>query len=245
MSIQIDVTKTQTENAILNNCSGYKIKTYCNKQGIKLKDGRGKIPNVSINPFDYNTIDGQYWLGYFLGDGIYGRKNLGICSKDYDIVKDFHNYCNNTNKIYLSEYQVDGKLRFIYKSIFGFEDVYNYLKSVGISFQNRKLDTKFNLPLNWTIIRGLFDADGSLSKNQFKITTSNIHLKNLLLDFFHKYDFVTIVYKKSNSYDVLIKRKFYHTQEKEYIRLYKLLYQDGQYSLKRKKENFAALVGDI
>ena len=36
---------------------------------------------------------------------------------------------------------------------------------------------KFNVKLNWDIVRGIFDADGSFSQNRLKITTASVYSK--------------------------------------------------------------------
>lgn len=247
MQIVIDKEKTQKENADLNGCSRYIIRKYCEKHSIKLKSGRGKPPSVLKNPFLIDDVDGSYWLGYFLGDGIVQNKNMGITSKDLSIITKFHTYCNNTNKIHSSSYLVGEETRYIYKSLFGNEDVLKYLQNLGIRVSSKKIDSKPKIQMNWNIVRGLFDADGSLSGNEFKITSSNKYLLKLLIAFFVKEGFEYRINKKGtdmSSYDLVIKRKYFETGSLTYSKLYSKLYNKSKYYLVRKKLQFATLLGD-
>lgn len=248
--MQIDITKTQTQNAKINNVSSYIINKYCKTHNLCLPDGRGKLPNVTINPFDLATKEGSYWLGYFIGDGTYVKKTMVIKSIDKSIVESFHNYCLNSNKINEVQYTTkSGKIQTIYTSYFGFEPTYNYLQSLGIP-HNKTFKMKFNKELNWNIIRGLFDADGSFSKNEFKITTSNLDLLEKLKLFFEKYNFIVhISPKKGNAHDIYIRWGFKLKYTKEEIlnekkRLYNLLYCKDCVCLDRKRKLIATFIGD-
>lgn len=241
----IDINKTQAENAIINNCTRQTIARYCKKHNIILKEGRGMSPSlIKLNPFDISTRNGSYWFGYFLGDGIHSKKSIGICSKDYDIVNDFHSYCGNNNKIYGRPYMVQGKKYHIYSSLFTDHSVTAYLETLGVSFVNKTFGTNLKIQFNWDIIRGLFDADGSFTKNEFKFTTSNVSIKQQLIDFFTTNGFKIRTSKKGKAWDIVIKREYYESRDSQYSKLYSLLYFKSEYFLLRKRLQFAAVVGD-
>lgn len=247
--MQIDIDKTQRENAILNNVSNYKIHKYCKTNNINLPDGRGRNPNVISNPFNINSREGQYWLGYFVGDGFYIYESMAIKSIDLQIIEDFHLHCQNKNKINTRSYTTNtGEVKLIYTSYFGNKEVYKYLLNLGIC-QRKTFNMKINFNITWDFIRGLFDADGSFSKNSFKITTSNTDLLKKLDSFFKENNFGTTTYTKDNSFDLCItwgaklgRNKQEMLEEK--IRLYNLLYKDSSFCLLRKKAQIAAFIGN-
>lgn len=245
--MNIDTTKTLAENCVLIGLSDYKVKKFCDSNNIILPDGRGKKPNVTVNPFHLTTEESNYWLGYFLGDGCLSPKVMGICSKDSEVTEAFHKYTGNTNKIHSRAYYVQGEERLMYLSYFGNVEIYEYLINLGFPRKGKAFNTDLKIPLTPSIVRGLFDADGSLSKNTFKITSSNINLINTLDDYFKSHGFNFKIYTKKNAYDLIIRWTYgiHKTAAESKRALYDLLYvNETCQCLERKRLHFAALLGD-
>lgn len=244
-SIKLDLQKTQKENALLNNVDRQVIRRYCKKHQITLKNGRGKQPNVTKNPFDLTNIENHYWLGYFIGDGGFSRTSISIFSKDFEIVEAFKLHCNNDCPIQSRDYYVKSDKRTMYKSEFSSKEITMYLNQLGIPNNKKTFNMQINFDLTWEIVRGLFDADGSLSKGEFKITSSNYDLVKKLETFFNDHSFRTRISTKGNSFDINVKwcliKQFDSLGRKKL--LYNLLYPNEEsMCLSRKKEQFSRLI---
>lgn len=160
--------------------------------------------NVKENPFDGKSIeDKSYWIGFISGDGYIGRdKNLiQITSKDYEIIEHFKNFIGEGLSI-------DNKTineNVIYVARFSHKEAKDYLVARGVT-TNKSLTLKLKVKLNWNIVRGLFDADGSFSQNRIKITTGSELLLKQLTKFFKENNLeVSISDKgKGNCWDIYI-----------------------------------------
>jgi hypothetical protein len=120
------------------------------------KSERNRV--VTINPFNQNTDESYYWLGYFIADGNVATdgNKIFIISKDISHLEKWHEYCNNPNKIGVSKTSGCGVSGFCNK------DVKDYLISIGVP-PNKTFIVDLLIPINWSIIRGNFDGDGCIA----------------------------------------------------------------------------------
>ena len=96
---------------------------------------------------------------------------------------------------------------------------------------------------NWDIVRGLFDSDGNVSKNGFKITSASIKLISYLENFFNTEGFKTSIIKKGNAMDIYIRSN--QKPLKDTLKsIRSKLYNNSKYYLKRKKDQLDALCSD-
>lgn len=134
--------------------------------------GRGEATQlVKTNPFENTTAQQRsYWLGFIAGDGYVSKdKNtIQITSTDLELIEQFEEFVGDgigrTHKMLNSG--------LVYVAKFSNAEAKEYLVKRGVT-TNKSKTLKFNVKLNWDIIRGIFDADGSFSQNRLKITTAS------------------------------------------------------------------------
>ena len=117
-----------------------------------------------------------------------------------------------------------------------------YLIKRGIT-PKKSLTLDLKVKCNWDIVRGLFDSDGNISKNGFKITSGSIKLISYLEDFFNTEGFKTSIIKKGNAMDIYIRSN--QKPLKDTLKsIRSKLYNNSKYYLKRKKDQIDALCSD-
>ena len=197
---------------------------YSKKHDLTFREGRGKIALIQQNPFTLGNIDNEYWLGYLIGDGHVSKKMITIVSKDLDHLKTYKHHLNNKVKV-----SKKGK---IYQCYFGNSMIFEELQKLGF-VSDKRYYCEFKFDLNFNIVRGLFDADGysrSRKNNlEWKITSGNTFLVQLLEDFIKNQSCPYRTVKKGNAYDV-----FLQGGRLKYVPFLNNLYKEGQYTLYRK-----------
>lgn len=138
-------------------------------------DGRRKntisvpVCNAVEYPNKNFKID-PYVIGSFLGNGCCTLKNLTISSSDSEQVKEIAKLISATeirlhedNKNYSWEFAKDGKRiktkDFFEENIFDFICKYSYEKSIPSEYKYGSIKQRYDL------LQGLFDTDGSISKD--------------------------------------------------------------------------------
>ena len=200
--------------------------------------GRGYASQkVKENPFDNKSVeDKSYWIGFIAGDGYLSKykERILITSIDYEIVNHFKTFVGEG----LSINKLIKNNKPLYVAQFSHLEAKRYLIKRGIT-TSKSRTLRFNVKLNWDIIRGLFDADGSFSQNRLKITTGSADVIEQLVLFFKENGIETKIQNKGTytCYDVyllggkstieFVYNKFYlHnptyylTRKKEQIRRY-------------------------
>src|SRR5690606_16824725 len=133
--------------------------------------GRGEAGSfVKLNPFDNKNIeDKSYWLGFIGGDGYISenKNSILITSIDFEMINHFIDFVGEGVR-YHEKMLLSG---LVYTASFSNKEAKEYLVKRGVTTK-KSLTLKYNVKLNWDIIRGLFDADGSFSQNRLKITTA-------------------------------------------------------------------------
>tara|TARA_B100001750_G_C15482258_1_gene586121 strand:- start:558 stop:1355 length:798 start_codon:yes stop_codon:yes gene_type:complete len=195
--------------------------------------GRGyATQKVFKNPFinkDKSEID--YWVGFIAGDGYLHptKKQIQIGSNDLEIIENFKNFIGEG----VSITKVERITAIHYVATFSHKGAYNYLYYRGLTTKKSKT-LMFTQPINWNILRGLFDADGSFSQERFKITTGSYNLAKQLADFCREKNIkFSAKYKATNSTTI----DFYFLGGKPTIKLiYNNFYNNTNLYLNRKEE---------
>lgn len=203
---------------------------------------RGEVGQlVWENPFKNKSIeDKSYWIGFISGDGYIDRyKNrISIISNDYEIIEKFKAFVGNNISIrsrvnvYTNTFNISRETT-TYVASFSNKDSKDYLTKRGVTTKKSKT-LELKVKLNWDIIRGLFDADGSMSGNQMKITTGSRKLVHQLYLFFKEQEIKVSIKDKGTGtcWDVYILGG-----KQTMTEIYKHFYQDRPYYyLSRKKE---------
>jgi len=200
-----------------------------------LRNGKLPVPRylqireINFNPFNQNTQESEYWLGYFIADGSITNKKYGVaihCKTDPKHLQKYGKFIgktktsiNNTKCLSIT---------------FNNEDVHSYLKSIGISTKKSKyLDLR--IPLTKHMLRGIFDGDGSISQGIPKITIGSENFAKQIQMFLDQNGIESIYYIKDKNkypcYDLRIKGDYRFL-------FYKFLYEDAIIYLERKKNNY-------
>ena len=127
--------------------------------------------NTYPNKFSDNTIESNYWLGYVFADGhITGGRGSSVSlfsEKDY-VIDRFCKWFGEGVRIYRKKYNTkDGKDHIIYTAKIGSKEITNwFFDSIKLSTnKHHSLDPA--IELNWDIVRGYFDGDGSMSAERY------------------------------------------------------------------------------
>lgn len=185
----------------------------------------------------------NYWLGWLISDGcVYKeRVTLQVQEKDKEIVEAFKQFLGGKvviKTIIHSKYKKIG-----YRIDFRRLGTRVLLESYGIT-SNKSLTIKLKIPLNFSMLLGIFEGDGSFvllgptkSQGRFSITSGS---KELLLQI---QEFLL-----SEGIDSKITENKFHVfnlnvyKKQQLIQLYTKLYNNAPTFLQRKKEKFGSFV---
>lgn len=194
-----------------------------------------------------NSPETAYWLGFLYADGTIrsGSRNeisLTLKEEDFEAVKNFHNFCNNKNKIRENIIKRNGKEYISYASSFSSKKVKENLIKLGCVPKKSLIlecPTEEQVPqiFIYDFVRGYFDGDGYARYDLQK----------------HKYDIVILgtenfLNNLAKRIGILEKVKIQPTQTKVFsLSFYgkdfvysflEKLYNNDRIALKRKKEIF-------
>ena len=140
----------------------------CNKL-TDMRDTSNYIKN-RMNPFLCMSSEAKYWLGYIFADGhlVYREGqaySISLFSKDEDIMIKFKNFIGEKGRLYKRPtgiYQVAQNSKPVTEW---------FLNTLGIPIR-KALVLNPNVDIDWDILHGYFDGDGSirmtLSKGKWK-----------------------------------------------------------------------------
>ena len=111
-------------------------------------------------------------------------------------------------------------------------EVENWLRRKG-NFNNKSYECKIYTPINWNILRGVFDGDGSF-KRGVVLTSNSEQWINKIKAF---YDSLHIHY--TCSYDTAYRLSVYRKEDIK--RIYHYLYDNQTLYLDRKKQDLSRL----
>lgn len=213
------------------------------KNNIVPRDSSEALKTVKDTVFTCMSEEAQYWIGYIIADGTIGNNDnlisLSTVEKDKDHLNKYsiftgakiHKVLNKRFNLY--EYRVSFKNKALKK----------WFISQGIT-SNKSFSVKLEIPLTASIVRGIFDGDGHVSKtgNIIEIATASIDLVLQLHNYFLLNNIHT-TFSKANTSSVYILR-ICKLQERE--KFFNLIYKDASIYLKRKYDRiYAPLFGNL
>lgn len=198
------------------------------------------------NPFEPLSSEALYWVGYIFADGhlCYNELNrtysISLFSKDENIMLKFKDFMGEKAKMYK---RPTGIIQIVYHSkptTKWFMDTFNISGKKALVLNP-------SIIINWDILHGYFDGDGSirmtLSKGKYKryemkFTTGSYIWANRIIEFLEKEEIKTYLVKKGNAYDIIIsgKTQLYY--------VYTHMYSSNTSKLEYKYNQFVALFGD-
>jgi hypothetical protein len=209
------------------------------KHGLKAR------PVRKIDLQDFQEKEGTFNFDYFLGiiatDGCICNNTVSLefCKDNIDILYYFKEFLNN--KCSINEH-LDKKDNIIYYKIsFMNKDICKYLDSFGIT-PRKSLTLKLKY-INWEVLLGIFDGDGSLSKDsrslsmKFKIASGSIDFLNQIKTFLQLNEINSAIYHSSgNCYELIVQKS------ENVYKIYSNMYKNTSYFLRRKYDKFGPLV---
>ena len=196
------------------------------------------------NPFECMSSEAKYWLGYIFADGhlVYNSRqySISLFSKDRNIMEKFKDFIGEKAHLYV---RPTGIVQVIYNS----KPVAEwFVNTIGIS-KKKALTLNPNIAIDWDILHGYFDGDGSIRKDlnkgkflryEMKFTTGSEIWKNRIVDFLNNEGVTTNVTKKGNAFDINIYNKV------NLYYMYTHLYRNNTSKLEYKYNQFVALFSD-
>lgn len=196
------------------------------------------------NPFIKMSSEAKYWIGYLFADGhlVYnnGQYSISLFSKDEAILKKFQAFLGDKAKFYK---RPTGICQVIYNS----KPVTKWFMDTFNIPQRKALVLDPSIEIDWDILHGYFDGDGSirmtLSKGKYpryeaKFTTGSERWKDRICQFLELEGITTSIKTKGNAFDINISGKANLNW------LYKKMYASETSRLEYKYNQFVALFGN-
>lgn len=236
--------KSQKEIADFYNTYNTSIRRVLLRHKINLRSNSEIQSYVNKDIFDDLESDVvNYWLGWLISDGcIYKeRVTLQVQEKDLEVIENFKEFLGGKVVIKTMVHSESKKIG--YRIDFRKKGIQDLLISYGIT-PKKSLTVKLNIPLNFSMLLGIFEGDGSFillgptkSQGRFSITSGSkellLQIQTFLLS--EQID-STITKNKYGIYDLNVFKK------QQLIKLYHKLYDNAKFFLKRKKEKFSLFV---
>lgn len=174
------------------------------------------------NPFKSNDELSDYFLGLLLTDGSISKKSgtkytysisLGLNERDGYIVEKFRDFVSPSLKVSKVLQKINSS--YMYSVVFVNDDAECWLRRKG-NFYNKSYNCKIYTPINWNILRGIFDGDGGFHPNSghldFFICGRSLDFIKQIKYFLDKYNITSYIRERTNNYG----NKLY------YIEVYKI-----------------------
>lgn len=203
------------------------------------KRGKGKFKKID-NPFLEQTHERDYWLGYIFADGHVHRGWLQLCSINKEVVEEFNKFCNNNCTITTEDYKIqNGDTHTIYKAnLYSVSITEWFMETFNIeSTKHHTLNP--NIEINWDIVRGYFDGDGSAhKKGGFTVNSSSKVWIDRLADFISTFNIKVKINQYLECYKLCVWSK------DDLKKLIPLLYSNANFYLDYKRKRFEPFISN-
>lgn len=238
--------KNTVEIANIYNTYNTSIRRVLLRNNIKLRTTGEVLRSVELSDLSSKegTADFDYFLGLLATDGcVTGNAVvLDFSEANKELLNYWNEFLGNKCNIRCSIHKIYKVPQ--YRIAFKNRDIVNYLSSFGII--PRKT---FNLKLkyiNWNVLRGIIDGDGCISLTN-KGKTIRLSITSACKDFLIQIQkflqkeglksFIREVTRNENPvFDLSVYKTF------DLLKIYKYLYNNAHYFLKRKKEKFGPIL---
>lgn len=225
-------------------CKGGTLTYWVHKLNLPMR-GSGRNNNYT-NKFTENTVESNYWLGYIFADGHISynpNKRVGsisLTSEKKYVVEKFKHWYENKPAIYKRKYiTLDGTEKYIYSALLCDTKIAKWFNE-NLNVENKKHHTlNPNINLNWDIIRGYFDGDGSSSKGEWQLKScSKIWLERIQY-FINQYNIPTLL--KISYKDCW---GLYAYKKSDALKIAKLMYKNNYYCHNYKYQNYEPYISN-
>lgn len=195
------------------------------------------------NPFLKMDAEARYWLGYIFADGHI------VCDKQYSV-----SLFSINEDIMLKFKNFIGEKACFYKRPTGIMQVCYSSKPTAEWFVHtmnippkKALVLNPNIEIDWDILHGYFDGDGSIradksrgkyNRYEMKFTTGSAVWKDRIVEFLDKHGIVTKVNPKGKAFDINIRGRIQLKYMMDHM------YASNTSRLEYKYRTFVALLGD-
>lgn len=232
------------------NCSMYQVRSQLKKNGVTLRrfstkreyKSKAVVP-LSIWTTKIGTPEFDYFLGILASDGCIVNTAICLEVKDLELIKNYSTFLENVCNINSRTSKVNGNTYYNIK--YKNKEIVNFLSEYGIVPRKSKI---LQLPyINWNLLLGIFDGDGSLTQDKrcdccfkFTITSGSIIFLNQLTEFLLNYGIKSNIHEyKTESghwYNLVV------SKGEDIYKIYCNLYKDSSFFLTRKKEKFCPIL---
>lgn len=194
------------------------------------------------NPFIIDSPERDYWLGWIFSDGcvVYDSTHayVYLACLDFDILLKFKEFCGERAKLNKFKYITpkSKEERIMYKVVINSHELVVFFAN-KYNIIGKKADTlNPNIEINWDLLRGVYDGDGSFKKGVVLTSKSKAWIDKIA-EFYTKHALHYTITKDS-AYRLAIYRKA------DIKRVYHYLYDSNKVCLQRKKDDLARLAGE-
>lgn len=216
------------------------LSKYFKSKGLQVNP-RGRKLNLADIQYKINTSDFDYFIGILATDGSVCQNNIYLCfsEENKEILEHWNNFLLNK---YIIRKKLHNNTEYYYTS-FSNKDFATLLYSYGIT-PKKSFTLKLKY-INWDVLRGVFDGDGSLVLDirkglfgKFNIVSASVDFINQIKTFLNNQNISCNIYlnKKDNCYKLTVGKL------KDIIEVYNNMYKNATYFLDRKYVKFGPLV---
>ena len=194
-----------------------------------------------VNPFKCMSPEAKYWIGYIFADGhlVFNEATrayqISLFSKDEAIMRKFQEFLGEKAKFYK---RPTGICQVTYNS----KPVTKWFMETFNIPQDKALTLNPTIELDWDIIHGYFDGDGSVrlggTHYECKFTTGSKVWAERLHKFLWDNEIESAITKKGNAFDINIYKK------SSVALLYANMYASNISRLEYKYNRLVALFGN-
>lgn len=190
-----------------------------------------------------NTPDFDYFIGILATDGCVSNNTISLefSEDNSEILTHWNTFLENKCNVNTHLNKKTGIT--YYKISFMNKEICNYLEKFGIT-PRKSLNITISY-INWDVLRGIFDGDGSLSYDlrhglsaKFRIASGSIDFLNQIKEFLETFDIKVCIYsdKDSNTSSLIVGIL------EDIYKIYDNMYKNATYFLNRKYVKFGPLV---
>ena len=240
---------SQKEIAILYNTFNTSIRRVLLRNNNILRGSSNIIRLCKHSPFKKNDEYSDYFLGLLVTDGSMTKEkdssrnygiNLSLSEVDSYMIELFRNWASPNSKITKTYQKINGS--YMYSVTITNREAEEWLRRKA-NFYRKSYEAKLYIPLNWNILRGIFDGDGGFlqhNKNylRFMICSASYTFIQQIYYFLVKNNINPKfrIRKKSNKSVYYI----YVYKQDDVIKIGKLMYNNAHIYLNRKYEKWLA-----
>jgi hypothetical protein len=207
------------------------------RNNVKVRTNSESKSTVKPEKFKCRDRVADYWLGFIAADGCLGSNkrysvSISLQYSDMSHLEKYADWLGINCQVYQHTYKYC-------KCSFSNKNLHNWISSLGIT-PNKSKSLKFNIDLNWDIVRGYFDGDGSVgytnkTYSKARFFSASYEFMNQLKEFLESEGFYTDVVEEQGK-DEFYSINFYKQEVVHSI--YKKLYDGAEVWLERKRDKF-------